>query len=161
MNIRNYYCWIKLLCIHLSLFLLQSKDYNIAWLRQRNENDMTDEKWRNGRINDINYKDWKTSGKSDIFIDRLTPVSSLKYLMIYFKHNRTHSNYCRKDLVHIVNVSDDTFYSAEIILIFGIILPILGMFHLLFLVLFLILKTSVDYVVKNISIIIVAHLYIL
>jgi len=64
----------------------------------------------------------------------------------------------KKDLGYIVKVSDDTLYIAEIIPIFGRILPKIGMFHMLFLVLSHMFKTIVHYVVKNISIIIVVYL---
>ena len=59
-----------------------------------------------------------------------------------------------KDLVHIVKVSDDTFAQSEIIPLFGIMLPVPGMFHMClpavgrFLVLYLLFKTIVKYVVK-------------
>ena len=47
--------------------------------------------------------------------------------MIYFKHNRTHRKNGKKDLVHIVKVSDDTFAQSEIIPIFGIMLCVLSL----------------------------------
>ncbi|ADQ78524.1 hypothetical protein Palpr_0363 [Paludibacter propionicigenes WB4] len=35
--------------------------------------------------------------------------------MIYFYHNRTHRNHDKKDLGHIVKVSDDNLAQSEII----------------------------------------------
>ena len=71
--------------------------------------------------------------------------------MIYFKRNRTHRKNAKKDLVHIVKVSDDTFAQSEITPIFGIMLCVLSLIFRF--------KTTVDYVMKNISIIITIYLY--
>jgi hypothetical protein len=41
-------------------------------------------------------------------------IKQVQYLMIIFQHNRTHRNYLRKILVHIVKVSEDTFASLKL-----------------------------------------------
>ena len=47
--------------------------------------------------------------------------------MIYFNRNRTHRKNAKKDLVHIVKVSGDTFAQSEIIPKFGIMLYVLSL----------------------------------